>query len=107
MFCGQMGKDWDKAYDIGETPWDKGYASPALNAFLESYPLTGSVLVPGCGTGHDVRLLAAQGTEVVGIDIAPSAIRKAKAFHFCWKSNTRSVAASWDPGGPAGFFNDS
>ena len=75
-----MGKDWNKAYDIGETPWDKGYASPALNAFLGSYPLTGSVLVPGCDTGHDVRLLAAQGAEVVGMDIAPNAIRKAKAF---------------------------
>ncbi|MEC7486961.1 MAG: methyltransferase domain-containing protein [Verrucomicrobiota bacterium] len=75
-----MSKDWNKAYDIGETPWDKGYASPALNAFLGSYPLTGSVLVPGCGTGHDVRLLAAQGVEVVGMDIAPNAIRKAKAF---------------------------
>lgn len=75
-----MGKDWNKAYEIGETPWDKGFASPVLKAFLESYPLVGSILVPGCGTGHDVRLLAAQGADVVGMDIAPSAIGKAKAF---------------------------
>jgi SAM-dependent methyltransferase len=37
-------------------------------------------LVPGCGTGHDVRLLAEQGAEVVGLDLAARAIRQAGQF---------------------------
>ena len=51
-------KDWDKAYQEGETPWDKGYASPAIAEWLQKNSLEGGVLVPGCGLGHDVRLLA-------------------------------------------------
>ena len=75
-----MAKDWDAAYEAGETPWDKGYASPPLVEFLKRQAISGRVLVPGCGTGHDVRALAAQGAEVVGMDIAPGALRKATTF---------------------------
>ena len=41
--------------------------------------MAGKVFVPGCGTGHDARLLAAMGARVTGLDIAPSAIRLANA----------------------------
>jgi SAM-dependent methyltransferase len=88
-----MPRDWNNAYENEDTPWDKGYAAPPLEEFLEllncrkvgrssqaSRKLQGRVLVPGCGTGHDVRLLAAQGAEVVGLDIAPGALTKAGAF---------------------------
>jgi SAM-dependent methyltransferase len=75
-----MSRDWNQAYETGDTPWDKGYASPPLEEFLARRHVAGRVLVPGCGSGHDVRLLAAQGAEVVGMDIAPGAIRQAEAF---------------------------
>lgn len=75
-----MGKDWNIAYEIGDTPWDKGYASPPLEAFLEQHSVSGRVIVPGCGTGHDVRLFAARAAATIGMDIAPGAIRKAEAF---------------------------
>lgn len=75
-----MSRDWNQAYEGGDTPWDKGYASPPLCEFMERHRITGRVLVPGCGTGHDVRVLAAQGAEVVGLDIAESALRKAAAY---------------------------
>jgi SAM-dependent methyltransferase len=74
-----MANDWNQAYEAGETPWDKGYASPQLCEFLAARSIRGRVLVPGCGTGHDVRRLAAQGAEVVGLDIAESALRRAEA----------------------------
>jgi 2-polyprenyl-3-methyl-5-hydroxy-6-metoxy-1,4-benzoquinol methylase len=70
--------EWEERYRRGDTPWEKGAPHPALVAWLEKHALTGRVLVPGCGSGHDVRALAARGAEVVGLDIAPSAIRAAR-----------------------------
>ena len=75
-----MPRDWNRAYDEDDTPWDKGYASPPLGEFLEKHSIAGSVLIPGCGSGHDVRLVAKSDTRVVGMDIAPSALKKAKTF---------------------------
>jgi len=75
-----MSIDWNSAYEKGTTPWDMGVASPPLRAFLACYRLTGRVLVPGCGVGHEVRLLAAQGASVLGLDIASAAVRKAQAM---------------------------
>jgi SAM-dependent methyltransferase len=73
-----MPTDWESKYRESETPWDKGAASPGLVDFLGENPLGGRVLVPGCGFGHDVRALAAMGAEVIGIDIAPSAVQSAE-----------------------------
>lgn len=75
-----MPKDWEAAYKNGETPWDKGYASPPLAEYLTRAGVEGRVLVPGCGAGHDVRLLAGAGAEVLGLDIAPAALSQANAF---------------------------
>jgi methyl halide transferase len=77
------GMDWEQRYRTGDTPWEKGAASPPLLEWLESRgPLHGSVLVPGCGSGHDVRAIAGvcPTTEVVGLDVAPSAIDHARGF---------------------------
>jgi len=78
----RMAKDWESAYADGDTPWDKGYAAPPLREYLEGRgAIRGRVLVPGCGTGHDVRLLAGMGAaEVVGLDLAPRALREAGRF---------------------------
>jgi SAM-dependent methyltransferase len=75
-----MGRDWHRAYESGETPWDKGAPAPPLLAFLGRHRVAGSALVPGCGYGHDVRALAAQGAVVTGLDLAPGAVRGARAF---------------------------
>lgn len=75
-----MGLDWEQHYQDGDTPWDKGEASPGLVEYLERQPLTGTVLVPGCGKGHDVRAIAASGASVTGLDFAPSAIAAAQHF---------------------------
>ena len=73
-------KDWDKAYQEGVTPWDKGYASPAIAEWLQKNSLNGGGLVLGCGLGHDVRLLARHNSQVTGIDISQTAINKARAM---------------------------
>jgi len=75
-----MPTDWEDHYRRGETPWEKGAPSPGLVDYLASEPVRGRVLVPGCGMGHDVRALARTADEVVGLDIAPSAVETARAF---------------------------
>lgn len=75
-----MPKNWNAAYEDDDIPWDKGVAAPPLAEFLETHSITGRVLVPGCGLGHDVRLLTSQGALALGMDIAPCAVRKAQAF---------------------------
>ncbi len=71
--------DWENRYRLNDTPWEKGASAPPLLAWLKNNSLTGRVLVPGCGSGHDVRALAQVGAEPVGLDIAPSAIKLAEA----------------------------
>ena len=75
-----MPTDWEELYQRGETPWDKGAPSPGLIDYLAEHPVHGRGLVPGCGTGHDVRALAQTAHQVIGIDVAPSAIAAAQRF---------------------------
>lgn len=77
--------DWDERYTTNDTPWDQGEAAPPLIEWLEAWNARapGSlsdthVLVPGCGYGHDVRLLAAHGALALGVDISPTAIERAR-----------------------------
>jgi len=72
--------DWKERYRVGDTPWDKGRPSPPLKSFLARRRVEGRVLVPGCGAGHDVRLLARAGAEAVGLDIVPQAIELARSY---------------------------
>lgn len=73
--------DWENRYRQGETPWDKSAPAPELKFLLDAGLLRGRVLVPGCGRGHDARAIAAVGgAVVVGLDLAPSAIREARAL---------------------------
>jgi SAM-dependent methyltransferase len=38
------------------------------------------VLVPGCGSGHDVRAISSKGAEVTGLDLSETALRFARDF---------------------------
>lgn len=74
--------DWDERYRAGDTPWDKGMAAPPLIELLEKRGREvfggGVVCVPGCGLGHDVRALAREGIEAVGVDLSPTAVERAR-----------------------------
>lgn len=76
-----MNRDWEECYRAGDTPWDKGEAAPPLLELMDRKGSAvwggGPVLAPGCGTGHDVRVIASSGVEVVGVDIAPTAVEAA------------------------------
>ncbi len=75
--------DWNERYLKGETPWEKGAPAPPLLELLEKSDPgiwgDGAVLVPGCGTGHDVRALASRGMKALGLDLAEEAFRRADA----------------------------
>jgi SAM-dependent methyltransferase len=70
--------DWEQCYLDGQTPWDKNAPSPPLVQWVQRARPSGRALVPGCGAGHDVAMLAAAGVDAIGLDIAPSAIARAK-----------------------------
>jgi SAM-dependent methyltransferase len=70
--------DWEARYRAGDTPWDRG-AAPPLEEFLRDHHVSGEVLVPGCGTGHDVRLLASRGAQVIGLDFSETALAMARS----------------------------
>lgn len=68
-------QEWENRYQQRQTGWDRGAASPNLRYWLDSaYLIPCRILVPGCGNGHEVVALAAQGFDVVAIDIAPTPI---------------------------------
>ncbi|MEM7673743.1 MAG: methyltransferase [Verrucomicrobiota bacterium] len=71
--------DWDLRYKNGDTPWDKGSASPALREIQKKVSFNGSVWVPGAGIGHDARLIAEEfpDSEVSAFEISETAIHRA------------------------------
>ena len=73
-------QNWEARYQSGDMPWEKGEASPGLVDFVASHAdlPRGTVAVPGCGTGHDVRVWARAGFTTTGFDFAPSAVRLAR-----------------------------
>lgn len=79
-----MDTDWEQQYLSGDTPWDKGAPAPALVDFLRESEVvvSGSVIVPGCGLGHDVRAIAdaCERASVLGVDVSPSAVARAGAI---------------------------
>jgi SAM-dependent methyltransferase len=90
-----MSRDyWEHRYQTNDTSWEKGAPAPGLLDFLESHPRIprGTVAVPGCGTGHDVRAFARFGFAAHGFDFAPSAIRLARE-----KTRAAGLAAQFHP----------
>jgi len=73
--------DWDKRYSEGNTPWDHGFASPAIDEVIAEgvFAPHSEVLVPGCGRGHDVRAFAAAGFVATGLDLSEVVIQECQS----------------------------
>lgn len=69
---------WDTRYRGGTTPWDAGAVPPRLLAWLEKNNSKMRILVPGCGSGYEVRALAERGHDVLGIDFSDAALENAR-----------------------------
>ena len=73
---------WHDLYARQGDRWELGGPAPPLVHYLATHPcLPGERLaVPGCGRGHDARLLARRGYRVQAFDFAEPAIREARAL---------------------------
>ncbi|MBF0380963.1 MAG: methyltransferase domain-containing protein [Magnetococcales bacterium] len=68
--------EWESRYLSGQIGWDRGQVSPSILALLNDENFTPCrILIPGCGQGYEVALLAERGFDVTAIDFAPSAIK--------------------------------
>ena len=96
-------KLWDDLWANGNfLPWDRGMPNPALVDLLteytdklgpavvvergESAKMQGDMakrkkaLVPGCGKGYDVLLLAAFGYDALGVEVSSNAVQACEKF---------------------------
>lgn len=83
---------WDDLWKAGDfLPWDRGFVNPALIDTLNSQPewlgpptnADGSrkrALVPGCGKGYDLALLAGHGYDAYGIEVSENAANIAQEW---------------------------
>ncbi len=77
---------WNTRYASGRTPWEFNGIPANLQAFLKkkskgTTPTAsprGSVLIPGCGTGQEIKAFAEAGFEVTAIDFSEVAVKKAR-----------------------------
>lgn len=83
----EHGQQWDALWKDNFLPWDKGAPNPALVDLLSERqdllppPLQErrkKALVPGCGKGYDVLLLAAHGYDAYGLEISGTALTEAR-----------------------------
>jgi SAM-dependent methyltransferase len=71
-------RDWNSSYAAGELPWDTGVPDENLIE-MAKHISAGRALDIGCGTGTNAIWLAQNGFDVLGVDVAPLAIDKARA----------------------------
>lgn len=69
---------WEQRYLAGRTPWDLQGVPRALIDYLRRTSGTGSVLIPGCGSGYEVKAFHDHGWRPLAIDFAPAAVQRAK-----------------------------
>jgi len=102
---------WNESYASGQPPWDTGQPEPLLVEFVTSSVITpGPTLEVGAGTGTNAIWMAERGFDVLGVDVAPLAIERARA-----KMEGRALPCSFaaldflaapPPGGPFNFVFD-
>ena len=69
---------WDAWYLDGPAPWDIGEPQPAIVGLAGEGALAGAVLDAGCGTGENALHVASLGLQVLGVDVAQTAVSIAR-----------------------------
>jgi SAM-dependent methyltransferase len=72
---------WESHWERPTQGWEIGRAAPPLERWFDAHSPRGRrALVVGCGRGHEARMLAARGADVVAVDFAPTALAEARAL---------------------------
>ena len=67
--------DWQKHYDENDLAWDLGeVANPFVRLWEDKVLKPGTLIVPGCGQGHEVIYFAERGFQVTGVDYTSGAV---------------------------------
>jgi len=67
--------DWQKHYDDNDLAWDLGEAAnPFVRLWEDKVLKPGTLIVPGCGQGHEVIFFAERGFQVTGVDYTSGAV---------------------------------
>jgi SAM-dependent methyltransferase len=69
---------WNKRWEVGKVPWDLGGVPPTLVSFLTRAQAPTRALIPGCGSGYEVRAFHEAGHEVTAIDFSAPAVAHAR-----------------------------
>ena len=69
---------WEQRYLSNRIPWDFHGVPPALVDFLRRIPAARDVLLPGCGSGYEVKAFHEFGWRPLAIDFSPAAVRRAR-----------------------------
>lgn len=81
----KKGSGWRKLWENKTTPWDLGDTTPALKWFLKEFPSyptnLDNAIVPGCGSGWDLSLIATLCPKITALDISPLAIERAREIN--------------------------
>jgi SAM-dependent methyltransferase len=81
---------WDASYIDGPPPWDIGAPQPAILRLASEGAFTGDVLDAGCGTGENALHVVALGLDVLGVDVAETALTLARE-----KASERGIDADF------------
>lgn len=106
--AGPTAEFWHQKFEAGETPWDRGAPGPQLARWIDAGTLAPCrILVPGCGSGHEVAELARRGFDVTGLDYAPAAVERTRSLLAALDAATRerarvvqADALAWLPAAP-------
>jgi ubiquinone/menaquinone biosynthesis C-methylase UbiE len=72
------GRPWDASYHDGPAPWDVDHPQPAIVRLASVAGFGGAVLDAGCGTGENALHVASMGLQVLGVDVAETALAIAR-----------------------------
>jgi SAM-dependent methyltransferase len=86
----RTGEPWDASYRDGPAPWDVGQPQPAIVSLASKGGFVGAVLDAGCGTGENALHIAALGLQVLGVDVAETALAIARK-----KAEDRGIEAEF------------
>lgn len=77
---------WNLRFEAAFTPWDHGGVPACLRQYIDDQRSAAQsppskkyrVLIPGCGSAHEVKLFADLDWDVTAIDFSPAAVAQAQ-----------------------------